>query len=196
MAMSGCFVPAEYASFRYVRRCLCLQYELMNAATRIHDALLTRLSNDDDIEKSLSTFANEMASSAMILGLTTSHSLVLVDELGRGTSPTEGVGISHAIAEEMIDTGVSESVLVLYHNPIPFHITAPVMPGGDYAGWALLLDKPTNQILPPDELYVYVLASHASPSLEQCKCFVLFLIRVCTTLRYRADSKNDRKWCA
>lgn len=50
MAMSGCFVPAEYGSFK------------------VHDALLTRLSNDDDMEKSLSTFANEMASSAMILG--------------------------------------------------------------------------------------------------------------------------------
>ncbi|GJE94158.1 MutS family DNA mismatch repair protein [Phanerochaete sordida] len=84
MAMSGCFVPAEYGSFR------------------VHDALLTRLSNDDDMEKSLSTFANEMASSAMILGLATADSLVLIDELGRGTSPNEGVGISHAIAEHLI----------------------------------------------------------------------------------------------
>ncbi|KAG6874127.1 hypothetical protein C0995_005543 [Termitomyces sp. Mi166 len=74
MAMSGCFVPAEYASFR------------------IHDALLTRLSNDDDLEKSLSTFAS----------LATPNSLVLVDELGRGTSPRDGLGISHAIAEELI----------------------------------------------------------------------------------------------
>ncbi|KAF8588523.1 hypothetical protein K439DRAFT_1406319 [Ramaria rubella] len=84
LAMCGCFVPAEYASFR------------------VHDALLTRLSNDDDMERSLSTFANEMASSAMILGLATSRSLILIDELGRGTSPREGVGISHAIAEELI----------------------------------------------------------------------------------------------
>ncbi|KAF9523645.1 muts domain V-domain-containing protein [Crepidotus variabilis] len=85
MAMCGCFVPAEYASFR------------------IHDALLTRLSNDDDLERSLSTFASEMASSAMILGIATSRSLVLIDELGRGTSPREGVGISHAIAERLVD---------------------------------------------------------------------------------------------
>ncbi|KAK7688085.1 hypothetical protein QCA50_008455 [Cerrena zonata] len=84
MAMAGCFVPAEYASFR------------------IHDALLSRLSNDDDMEKGLSTFASEMASSAMILGIATSDSLILIDELGRGTSPTEGVGISHAIAEKLI----------------------------------------------------------------------------------------------
>ncbi|KAF9042120.1 muts domain V-domain-containing protein [Panaeolus papilionaceus] len=86
MAMCGCFVPAEYASFR------------------IYDALLTRLSNDDNFEKSLSTFANEMATSAMILGLATQKSLVLVDELGRGTSPSEGVGLSHAIAEALIET--------------------------------------------------------------------------------------------
>ncbi|KAI9452181.1 muts domain V-domain-containing protein [Lactarius psammicola] len=84
MAQCGCFVPAEYASFR------------------THAHLLTRLSNDDDIEKSLSTFANEMASSAMVLGLASSESLVLIDELGRATSPKEGVGISHAIAEELI----------------------------------------------------------------------------------------------
>ncbi|KAJ6464261.1 DNA mismatch repair protein MutS [Mycena vitilis] len=51
LAMCGCFVPAEYASFR------------------IHDALLSRLSNDDDMEKSLSTFASEMVSSAVILVL-------------------------------------------------------------------------------------------------------------------------------
>ncbi|TFY64075.1 hypothetical protein EVJ58_g2871 [Rhodofomes roseus] len=84
MAMCGCFVPAEYGSFR------------------LHDALLTRLSNDDDMEKSLSTFANEMASCAMILGTATADSLVLMDEVGRGTSPREGMGVAHAIAEELI----------------------------------------------------------------------------------------------
>lgn len=54
------------------------------------------------IEKSLSTFANEMAASAMILGIATPNSLILIDELGRGTPPRDGVGISHAIAEELI----------------------------------------------------------------------------------------------
>ncbi|TBU46298.1 muts domain V-domain-containing protein [Dichomitus squalens] len=84
MAMCGCFIPAEYGSFR------------------IHDHLLTRLSNDDDLERNLSTFASEMASTAMILGLATENSLVLIDEVGRGTSVREGVAISHAIAEELI----------------------------------------------------------------------------------------------
>lgn len=68
MAMAGSFVPAEYASFRFVLLSSVSGAVLISLSPRIHDALLTRLSNDDDIEKSLSTFASEMASSAMILG--------------------------------------------------------------------------------------------------------------------------------
>lgn len=106
MALSGCFVPAEYASFRStldIRPVVLGTYFIF---CRIHDALLTRLSNDDDMEKSLSSFANEMASSSMILGLASPNSLVLIDELGRGTSPVEGVGISHAVAEALNDVKV------------------------------------------------------------------------------------------
>ncbi|GAA5897919.1 hypothetical protein JCM8208_003192 [Rhodotorula glutinis] len=100
LAQIGCFVPALYASFRPI------------------SALLTRLSNDDDLAASLSTFASEMSTMSMILGTLgahegeggssedggagSGHCLVLVDELGRGTSPEEGVGIAHAIAEEII----------------------------------------------------------------------------------------------
>lgn len=93
MAQIGCFVPALYASFRPV------------------SAILTRLSNDDNLEASLSTFASEMATMSFILGALKAHEdnkcLVIVDELGRGTSPDEGVGIAHAIAEEIIKAKVS-----------------------------------------------------------------------------------------
>lgn len=50
MACCGCFVPAEYASFKFF------------------DSLLSRLSNEDDLERSLSTFSNEMITASMILG--------------------------------------------------------------------------------------------------------------------------------
>lgn len=95
MAQIGCFVPATYASFRPV------------------STILTRLSNDDNLEASLSTFASEMSTMSMILGALKAHAgegskaLIIVDELGRGTSPEEGVGIAHAIAEEIIKAKVS-----------------------------------------------------------------------------------------
>lgn len=93
MAQVGCFVPASYASFRVI------------------EALLSRLGNDDSIEASLSTFASEMSTMSMILGALegedgTGRVLVLVDELGRGTSPEEGVGIAHALAEKIIESKV------------------------------------------------------------------------------------------
>ncbi|PWN51862.1 hypothetical protein IE53DRAFT_327721 [Violaceomyces palustris] len=85
MAMIGCFVPAEYASFP------------------IPDSILARLSNDDDITQNLSTFAKEMRCAAYILSMATCKSLVLLDELARGTSPEEGFVIAHAISEELIE---------------------------------------------------------------------------------------------
>lgn len=87
MACVGCFVPARFASFRPV------------------SAILTRLGNDDDMESNLSTFAAEMKSAASILSLASPSALVLIDELGRGTSPREGLGIAHAISESLAQSG-------------------------------------------------------------------------------------------
>ncbi|KNZ50093.1 hypothetical protein VP01_45g4 [Puccinia sorghi] len=86
MAQIGCFCPAKYASFP------------------IFDALLTCLSKNDDIEAGLSTFSSEMKTLSSILSslAVCKNSLVILDELGRGTSPLEGVGIAHAFSEEII----------------------------------------------------------------------------------------------
>ncbi|GAA6048610.1 hypothetical protein JCM3770_002054 [Rhodotorula araucariae] len=122
MAQVGCFVPALYASFRPL------------------SALLTRLSNDDDLAASLSTFASEMSTMSMILGALSTHEgqcLVLVDELGRGTSPEEGVGIAHAVAEEIIKskafcffaTHFKELALTLpsrHPNVVALHLEAEI----------------------------------------------------------------------
>lgn len=76
------------------------------------------MSNDDSIETSLSTFAKEMSTMAMIMSSmkmikeSGRECLVIIDELGRGTSPSEGIGIAHALAEEIIKANVGAILCV------------------------------------------------------------------------------------
>jgi DNA mismatch repair protein MSH4 len=86
MAQIGCFVPAEFASFPIVKQ------------------LFARISIDDSIEANVSTFASEMRETAFILRNIDKHSLVIIDELGRGTSPRDGLAIALAIAEAMVES--------------------------------------------------------------------------------------------
>lgn len=86
MAQIGCFVPAEYAAFPVIRQ------------------VFARVSTDDSIEANVSTFASEMREMAYILRNIESHSLVIVDELGRGTSTTDGLAIAIAISEALIES--------------------------------------------------------------------------------------------
>jgi hypothetical protein len=62
-------------------------------------------------------------------GLATPRSLILVDELGRGTAPNEGVGIAHAIAEGLIEKGVrflrlSLTIVLTYRQSFVFFATS------------------------------------------------------------------------
>ncbi|RIA80970.1 muts domain V-domain-containing protein [Glomus cerebriforme] len=86
MSQIGSYVPVEYASFR------------------ITDQLFTRICNDDNIESNASTFVVEMRETAYILQNVTDDSLVIIDELGRGTSTHDGLGITYAICEELLKT--------------------------------------------------------------------------------------------
>jgi DNA mismatch repair protein MSH4 len=87
MAQVGCFVPAQYASFPMTH------------------SLFARVSTDDNIEANVSTFASEMREAAFILRNMEKRSLIIVDELGRGTSTTDGLAIAIAIAESLIESG-------------------------------------------------------------------------------------------
>ena len=86
MAQIGCFVPAEFASFPIIKQ------------------LFARISIDDSIEANVSTFASEMRETSFILRNIDKHSLVIIDELGRGTSPRDGLAIALAIAEAMVQS--------------------------------------------------------------------------------------------
>ncbi|KAL8900796.1 MAG: hypothetical protein Q9207_005517 [Kuettlingeria erythrocarpa] len=86
IAQIGCFVPATYASFP------------------IRHQLFARVSADESIEANVSTFASEMREMAFILRNIDRRSLVIIDELGRGTSTRDGLTIAIAIAEALIES--------------------------------------------------------------------------------------------
>ncbi|EFR03552.1 DNA mismatch repair protein mutS [Nannizzia gypsea CBS 118893] len=86
MAQIGSSVPAQYASFPIVHQ------------------LFARVSADDNQITNVSTFSTEMREMAYILRNIDAKSMVIVDELGRGTASTDGLAISIAIAEALMET--------------------------------------------------------------------------------------------
>ena len=87
MAQLGCFVPAETATIK------------------IFDRIFSRVSNRDSVESNASTFMLEMQEIAFILTNVTESSLVVLDELGRGTSVREGTAVCWAVSEELLGVG-------------------------------------------------------------------------------------------
>lgn len=81
MAQIGCFVPADYAKISVV------------------DQIFTRIGASDDLTAGQSTFMVEMSEVADIVKHATKQSLVILDEVGRGTSTFDGISIAKAVSE-------------------------------------------------------------------------------------------------
>ncbi|GAB4221782.1 MAG: DNA mismatch repair protein MutS [Francisella sp.] len=87
LAYIGSFVPASYANICDI------------------DAIYTRIGASDDISSGRSTFMVEMTETAYILNNATEKSLVIMDEIGRGTSTFDGLALAKACAEKFAQIG-------------------------------------------------------------------------------------------
>ena len=110
MAQIGAFVPAESATLGLVDRIFC------------------RVGASDDLSRGQSTFMVEMSETALILNHATDRSLVILDEIGRGTATFDGLSIAWAVAEHLHDSiGCRTLFATHYHELTDLANTRPAV---------------------------------------------------------------------
>ena len=100
MAQSGCFVPAERMRVGLV------------------DRIYTRIGASDNVARGRSTFMVEMTETAAILNTATSRSLVLLDEMGRGTATYDGLSLAWATVEHLHERIGARSLFATHYHEL------------------------------------------------------------------------------
>ncbi len=100
LAQSGAFVPAEEAEIGVV------------------DRLFSRVGASDDLARGRSTFMVEMVETATILNQATERSLVILDEIGRGTATFDGLSIAWACVEHLHDAARSRALFATHYHEL------------------------------------------------------------------------------
>ncbi|MEX2415176.1 MAG: DNA mismatch repair protein MutS [Paenibacillaceae bacterium] len=116
MAQIGCFVPAAYAEVPII------------------DRIFTRIGAADDLIGGQSTFMVEMMDIRVMTEKATQKSLVIIDELGRGTSTNEGMAIAQAVIEFLHDQiGCKTLVSTHFHELAHLEVSLPSLSNGRMA---------------------------------------------------------------
>lgn len=97
LAYCGCFVPANVAKIGEI------------------DRIFTRIGASDDLAGGRSTFMVEMTETANILHNASNKSLVLLDEIGRGTSTFDGLSLAWAVAKQLLDKNKSLTLFATHY---------------------------------------------------------------------------------
>ena len=100
LAQSGSYVPAEYAKLGLV------------------DRIFTRVGASDDLKRGRSTFMMEMIEVAHILRKATNKSLVLLDEIGRGTSTFDGLSIAWSVTEDICNRVQCRTLFATHYHQL------------------------------------------------------------------------------
>ena len=100
LAQTGCFVPAKKARIGIVDRIFC------------------RVGASDNLAKGESTFLVEMTETARILRSATERSLVIMDEVGRGTSTEDGLSIAWAVSEHLLNVLKCKTLFATHYHEL------------------------------------------------------------------------------
>jgi DNA mismatch repair protein MutS len=100
LAQIGSFVPAKKATIG------------------LYDRIFVRVGASDDLTHGRSTFMVEMSETAFILHHATNKSLILLDEIGRGTSTFDGLSIAWAVAESVHDTIKARCIFATHYHEL------------------------------------------------------------------------------
>ena len=183
LAQMGCFVPAESA-----RISLC-------------DHLFSRLGASDDILRGQSTFMVEMSETAEILRHATDKSLIVLDEIGRGTSTYDGLSIAWALTEYLVKEVRSLTLFATHYHELIEQVDSlagaknftveTYNDGGDIKFLYRLIEGGAAQSF---GIHVAKLAGIPVPLLDRAKCILQSLesneCRIPSNLPLTSDDKD------